>query len=96
MHYFYFFITVPITSFPHYPNCTLPFFIDEPTNHLDMEAIQALSSALKEFSGGVLVISHDQYFIKAVCNEIWVIQDKRVNVFNGSFDDYKKIALKRL
>jgi ATPase subunit of ABC transporter with duplicated ATPase domains len=70
--------------------------LDEPTNHLDMEAIAALSEALKNFAGGVLVISHDQYFIKAVCNEIWVIQDKRIQIFNGSFDDYKKNALKNI
>jgi ATPase subunit of ABC transporter with duplicated ATPase domains len=53
--------------------------------------IATLSEALRNFCGGVLVISHDQYFIKAVCNEIWVIQDKRIQIFNGSFDDYKKM-----
>ena len=67
--------------------------LDEPTNHLDMESIHALSNALKTFSGGVLVISHDQYFIKSVCTEIWVIANQAVTIFNGSFDDYKKMQV---
>ena len=68
--------------------------MDEPTNHLDMGAIGALINALKEFQGGVLIVSHDQHFITNVCNEIWVIAEKRVTTFNGSFDDYKKTVLK--
>ena len=67
--------------------------LDEPTNHLDLEAIQALANALIEFSGGVLVISHDQHFIKQVCTEIWVVGNESVLKFDGDFDDYKKIAL---
>ena len=59
-----------------------------------MEAISALASALMDFKGGVLVISHDQYFIKQVCQEIWVVgSDKTIKPFRGNFDDYKKIAL---
>lgn len=67
--------------------------LDEPTNHLDMGAIGALIEALKGFSGGVLVISHDQHFIKSVCNEVWVVGGARVKRFNGTFDDYKKSTL---
>ena len=58
-----------------------------------MEAIQALADALKAFTGGVLVISHDQYFIKQVCSEIWVVGGQKIQSFRGDFDDYKKIAL---
>ena len=67
--------------------------IDEPTNHLDMEAIQALARALVNFNGGVLVISHDQYFIKQICNEIWLVQNQTVCRFNGDFDEYKNFVL---
>lgn len=67
--------------------------LDEPTNHLDMGAIEALATALKNFAGGVVVISHDQHFITSVCNEIWVIKDKRVVPFDGSFTDYKKTVI---
>ena len=69
--------------------------LDEPTNHLDMEAIQALCDALKTFTGGVLVISHDQYFIQQVCSEIWVVGDEKVIRYNGSFADYKKSAMQQ-
>lgn len=66
------------------------FYIDEPTNHLDMEAIQALAGALSGFAGGVLVISHDQYFIKQICNQIWLVENQTVQPFKGGFDEYKK------
>lgn len=67
--------------------------LDEPTNHLDMGAIEALANALKDFTGGVVVISHDQHFITSVCNEIWVIKDQRVTPFDGTFEDYKKCVI---
>lgn len=67
--------------------------LDEPTNHLDMRAIEALTQALKVFTGGVVVISHDQHFISHLCTEIWMIKDKKVTGFHGNFDDYKKIVL---
>ena len=61
-----------------------------------MGAIEALANALKHFTGGVLVISHDQHFCTHVCNEIWVVADQKIEIFKGEFDDYKKIALKRI
>lgn len=67
--------------------------MDEPTNHLDMGAIEALINALKAYAGGLLVVSHDEHFIKSVCNEIWIIANKAVRNYNGSFDDYKKLVL---
>jgi hypothetical protein len=59
----------------------------------DMGAIGALIDALKNFHGGVLVVSHDQHFITNVCNELWMVQNKKVTTFDGSFDDYKKSVL---
>lgn len=70
--------------------------MDEPTNHLDMGAIEALIDALKKFSGGVLVVSHDQHFITNICSELWMIADKRVVRFEGEFEDYKKVVLKNI
>jgi len=67
--------------------------LDEPTNHLDMGAIEALAGALNGFSGGVLVISHDQHFITSVCSEIWSVDNKKVAIFPGDFTAYKKKAL---
>lgn len=70
--------------------------MDEPTNHLDMGAIEALIDALKNFTGGVLVVSHDQHFITNICHELWMIADKRVVRFEGSFEDYKKVVLRNI
>ena len=60
------------------------------------ESIKALSNALRKFAGGVLLISHDQFFIKSVCDEIWVIEEASVKTFHGSFDEYKKSQLAKL
>ena len=46
---------------------------DEPTNHLDMESIDALIEAVQSFRGGVVVVSHDQFFITRTCQELWVV-----------------------
>lgn len=64
-------------------------FLDEPTNHLDIDAVNALIIALSTFSGGVLVISHDQHFVSSVCDEIWVIKKTRLKKFKGEFKDYR-------
>lgn len=63
--------------------------MDEPTNHLDMEAVDALILALNSFTGGLLIVSHDQYFVSCVCNEIWYIKSKKLRKFNGDFDAYR-------
>ncbi|KAJ2546578.1 ATP-binding cassette, regulator of translational elongation [Coemansia sp. RSA 1933] len=66
--------------------------LDEPTNHLDMESIDALTAALKQFSGGVVLVSHDERFIDSVCTEMWVCADKKVTRFAGEgIKDYKKM-----
>ncbi len=70
--------------------------LDEPTNHLDMGAINALADALKKFTGGVLIISHDQHFITSVCSEIWQVKDQSIKTFDGDFQAYKVKAVKEL
>ncbi|KAJ2725411.1 ATP-binding cassette, regulator of translational elongation [Coemansia sp. Benny D115] len=66
--------------------------LDEPTNHLDMESIDALTSALKLFKGGVVLVSHDERFIDSVCTEMWVCADGKVSKFTGEgIKDYKKM-----
>ncbi|KAI9204852.1 P-loop containing nucleoside triphosphate hydrolase protein [Polychytrium aggregatum] len=57
--------------------------LDEPTNHLDMDSIDALASALRAFNGGVAVVSHDERFLDAVCNEVWVCQGGTLSRFEG-------------
>ena len=64
--------------------------MDEPTNHLDTQAMDALSEALKNFAGGVVVVSHDVYFLQEVCTSLWVCDKGSVEHFDGTINDYKK------
>ena len=71
--------------------------LDEPTNHLDMSSIDALAQAIKEFEGGVVIVSHDFRLISQVAEELWEVKDKKiVNLTKQdiSIQDYKKILMK--
>ena len=63
--------------------------MDEPTNHLDLEAVDALILALNQFTGALVIVSHDQYFVSCVCEEIWYIRSKKLKRFNGDFQEYR-------
>ena len=65
--------------------------LDEPTNHLDIDAVNALIIAIEGYSGGVLIVSHDQHFVSSVCKELWVIKKGRVRRFKGDFREYRKL-----
>jgi ATP-binding cassette subfamily F protein 3 len=69
--------------------------IDEGSNHLSMDAVDALIQAIQQFKGGLLVVSHDQYFVNKLCNELWVIEDGKATRFDGTFDEYKSQSAKR-
>ena len=64
--------------------------LDEPSNHLDIEAMDALSSALRAFKGGVLMVSHDVTMLQNVCTSLWVCENGTVEHFDGTVKDYKK------
>ncbi|CAK9157430.1 unnamed protein product [Ilex paraguariensis] len=69
--------------------------LDEPTNHLDMQSIDALADALDEFTGGVVLVSHDSRLISRVCDdeersEIWVVENGTVESFPRTFEEYKE------
>ncbi|XLR51088.1 hypothetical protein S83_001760 [Arachis hypogaea] len=75
--------------------------LDEPTNHLDMQSIDALADALDEFTGGVVLVSHDSRLISHVCedeerSQIWVVEDGTVRTSVGTFDDYKTELMKEI
>ena len=70
--------------------------LDEITNHLDMAAIQALIAGLTTWSGGVFLISHDEHMISAVCDELWVVQDRKIIKWPGDFEHYKKHVKKEM
>lgn len=67
--------------------------LDEPTNHLDMDAREALITALQEFSGAVLLISHDRHFVETCADRIWLVADGGVTVYDGDLDDYERLVL---
>ena len=54
--------------------------MDEPTNYIDMETVDALAKALKNFRGGVMVITHSQAFVDEVCTEIWDVKEGSLTV----------------
>ena len=62
--------------------------LDEPTNHLDMRAKDVLLTALQEFTGTVVFVSHDRYFIDKLATRIFEVEDGRVHVFPGNYEDY--------
>jgi ATP-binding cassette subfamily F protein 3 len=68
------------------PNLLL---LDEPTNHLDLEMRQALSVALIEYTGALVVISHDRHLLRSVCDELLIVHDGIVDRFDRSLDDYQ-------
>lgn len=63
--------------------------MDEPTNHLDIDAVDALVVALNNFSGGLIIVSHDQYFVSCICDQIWYVKDTKLKRFTGDFDQYR-------
>ncbi|MDT8320388.1 MAG: ATP-binding cassette domain-containing protein [Xanthomonadales bacterium] len=67
------------------PNLLL---LDEPTNHLDLEMRHALSLALAEYSGALVVISHDRHLLRSVCDELLIVHDGTIDMFDGSIDEY--------
>ncbi|CAK9291876.1 unnamed protein product [Gordionus sp. m RMFG-2023] len=75
------------------PDCLI---LDEPTNNLDLESIDALSEAINEFQGGVVIVSHDERLIRDTSCDLWIVEDNQVNKVLGDFDDYRKEILEAL
>ncbi len=69
--------------------------LDEPTNHLDMDARDALVRALANFTGAVLLISHDAALVEAVADRLWLVADGKVTSYDGDMDDYRAWLLDR-
>lgn len=62
--------------------------LDEPTNHLDIGAREALEGVLKEYPGSILFVSHDRYFIDALADKIWTVEQGRLHEYLGGYTDY--------
>ena len=72
------------------PNLLL---LDEPTNHLDLATREALSMALNEFEGTVMLVSHDRSLLRSVCDEFWLVSRGGIAPFDGDLDDYQRYLL---
>ncbi|XP_030003704.1 ATP-binding cassette sub-family F member 1 isoform X2 [Sphaeramia orbicularis] len=70
--------------------------LDEPTNNLDIESIDALSEAINEYKGAVIIVSHDARLITETQCQLWVVEDCTVNQIDGDFDEYKREVLEAL
>ncbi|XP_010871503.2 ATP-binding cassette sub-family F member 1 isoform X2 [Esox lucius] len=70
--------------------------LDEPTNNLDIESIDALSEAINEYKGAVIIVSHDARLITETSCQLWVVEDRSVNQIDGDFEDYKREVLESL
>src|SRR5690606_34851521 len=74
------------------PNLLL---LDEPTNHLDLPTREALSIALNEYEGTVMLVSHDRALLREVCDEFWLVAGGGVQPFDGDLDDYQRWLLEQ-
>lgn len=72
------------------PNLLL---LDEPTNHLDLATREALSIALNQFDGTVMLVTHDRALLNSVCDEFWLVRDGGVEPFQGELGDYHRYLL---
>ena len=74
------------------PNLLL---LDEPTNHLDLQTREALSMALNEYEGTVMLVSHDRALLREVCDEFWLVAGGAVKPFDGDLDEYQQWLLEQ-
>ncbi|MBR0657028.1 ABC-F family ATP-binding cassette domain-containing protein [Plastoroseomonas arctica] len=69
--------------------------LDEPTNHLDIDAREALVKALSDYSGAVLLITHDPHLVELIAERLWLVADGTVVPFEGDLDDYRVLLAQR-
>jgi ATP-binding cassette subfamily F protein 3 len=74
------------------PNLLL---LDEPTNHLDIEMREALTEALQDYEGALVVVAHDRHLLRATADELWLVDAGAVRRFDGDLDDYRDWVLGR-
>ena len=61
--------------------------LDEPTNHLDIHSVELLIEALNKYEGSLILVSHDRYFVSKVANTIWEIENQKIKIFNGGYEE---------
>jgi ATP-binding cassette subfamily F protein 3 len=76
----------------HEPHIML---LDEPTNHLDMDARQALMQALNDYTGAVILVSHDTHLVECVADQLWLVADGRCTPFDEDLDAYRTLVIRQ-
>lgn len=74
------------------PNLLL---LDEPTNHLDLEMREALTFALQDYNGSMIVVSHDRHLLRATTDDFWLVENGAVTPFDGDLDDYRRYRMEQ-
>jgi ATP-binding cassette subfamily F protein 3 len=69
--------------------------LDEPTNHLDVESIEALEDAIEAYEGTVILVSHDRALLRALATRVWVLHERRITEFEGSFGEWEAVSEER-
>jgi ATP-binding cassette subfamily F protein 3 len=67
--------------------------LDEPTNHLDIDSRTALMEAINDYTGAVILVSHDRFLIEACADRLWIVGNGSVKPFDGDMDDYRQLVL---
>jgi ATP-binding cassette, subfamily F, member 3 len=68
---------------------------DEPTNHLDVESIEALEDAIELYDGTVILVSHDRALLRALTTRVWVLHERRITDFPGTFEEWETASAER-
>ena len=63
--------------------------MDEPTNHLDISSVDILTTALQQYQGSLIMVSHDRQFIESIANKIWFIEEKKIREYPGRYSEYE-------
>jgi ATP-binding cassette subfamily F protein 3 len=69
--------------------------LDEPTNHLDVETIEVLEDAIEGYEGTVILVSHDRAMLRALANRVWVLHDRHIATFDGTFAEWEVASAER-
>ncbi|HKG93508.1 MAG TPA: ABC-F family ATP-binding cassette domain-containing protein [Gemmatimonadaceae bacterium] len=69
--------------------------LDEPTNHLDVESVEALEDALGLYQGTTILVSHDRALLRALATKLWVLHERRITEFDGSFAEWETVSAER-
>ncbi len=69
--------------------------LDEPTNHLDVETIEVLEDAIEGYEGTVILVSHDRALLRALASKVWVLHDRHITEFDGSFAEWEVVSEER-